>query len=85
MAKTTIAAQAPHSLEFHPMSEAPTKPGKSFGLCVIALAGGIWTLGYWNGFGWYGEDGFPLSSPILWALLPPLAALAATLLGAPLV
>jgi hypothetical protein len=57
-------------LEFFPIEDAPIKPGEIFGPCVLAPAGDdLWTVGQWNGAGWFGTDGLP-RTPKIWAKLP---------------
>jgi hypothetical protein len=66
------AVKALPILEFSDIREAPTKPGKEFGWCVIAPGGDDkWTIAHWNGEGWFGADGLP-REPQVWAILPDL-------------
>lgn len=72
MTQSAHAITHQSSLELRPMREAPVSAGKPFGPCLIGPNEfGAWTTGRWNGAGWFGEDGFPLHNPLLWALLPP--------------
>jgi hypothetical protein len=52
-----------------PIGSAPVKPGEYFGPCLLSPGlDNEWTIGRWNGDGWFSDDGFPLS-PTVWALL----------------
>lgn len=62
--------------EFSLIVDAPIKEGEFFGPCVIGPGNDSdWVIGYWNGFNWYGDDGFVLREPRLYRLLPPLSSL----------
>jgi hypothetical protein len=61
-----------------PIAAAPVKPGEPFGLCL--LSPGIddeWTVGHWDGEGWFSQEGFRLK-PTHFALLPTLTAAGST-------
>jgi hypothetical protein len=66
-----LEASPPAPVVFAAIDEAPVRPGENFGPCLLGPGGNSdWVTGYWNGTGWYGDDGIALS-PQWWALLPP--------------
>lgn len=62
--------------EFSLIVDAPVRDGEVFGPCLIGPGNASdWIVGYWNGFNWYGDDGFALREPRLYRLLEPLSSL----------
>ncbi len=62
-------------IELAEIDSAPIKQGQPFGPCLLAPGiDGDWTVGEWDGEGWFSETGSKLA-PLLWALLPPLSVL----------
>jgi hypothetical protein len=60
----------PMSLTIEPIENAPVEPNVEFGPCLLSPGSDHgWTIGRWNGEGWYDENGLPLT-PAGWALLP---------------
>ena len=58
------------NLQVYGIEAAPVASSISFGPCL--LSPGIdwtWTIGQWDGEGWYSMDGFPME-PQYWASLP---------------
>lgn len=54
------------------IESAAVKPGKPLGPCLLSPGSDEpWTVGRWNGDGWFNKDG-ELLQPELWALLPQL-------------
>jgi hypothetical protein len=61
---------AEFELSIKGIASAPTKPGHSFGPCL--LYPGVdndWVVGRFNGDGWYDQDDYPID-PEFFALLP---------------
>jgi hypothetical protein len=66
-----VEPSPPPPLTFALIEDAPVRPGKNFPPCLLGPSDtGGWFIGYWNGEGWYGDDGVP-RNPQWWALLPP--------------
>jgi hypothetical protein len=66
---------SPITLSIQEIATAPVGPGVT--LEPVLLCPGNdepWTVGRWNGEGWYDKDGYALC-PRLWALLPLAAML----------
>lgn len=70
--KAAQKAASSRRLELFPIKEAPVKIGEKFGPCLLDRDAD-WVIGYWNGHGWFGLDGFPLH-PAWWGLLSTLTA-----------
>jgi hypothetical protein len=62
-------------IKLSPIENAPVKQGEIFGPCLLGPGNNSdWVTGWWNGHGWFADDG-TLVRPRWWALLPALAAL----------
>jgi len=60
------------SIPILPINTAPVDPGRSFGPVLLSPGADFkWTLGEWDGEGWFDLDGFALA-PTLWGHLPAL-------------
>lgn len=53
-----------------PIDQAPVKKDREFGPCLLVVEPDGWRIGYWDGCGWYDDDGLPLR-PRFFCLLPP--------------
>jgi len=57
------------------ISKAGVSEGKEFGPCLLGPDDdGHWTIGGWDGRGWFDLQGFPID-PQVFAILPLLTAL----------
>lgn len=57
------------------ISEAPVRQGEEYGPCLLGHDEDPhyeWSLGRWNGEGWFDSDGARLR-PVVWCRLPPLS------------
>jgi hypothetical protein len=63
-----------HLVELAEVDSAPVREGEPFGPCLLASIDGDWTVGEWDGEGWFADTGSKVA-PLLWALLPPLNTL----------
>lgn len=53
-----------------PIAEAPIKPGKCFGLCLLQTNPVGWVTGLWDGYGWFTQDHATELQPTSFLLLP---------------
>lgn len=61
-----------HVISVRGIESAAVKRGKPLGPCLLSPGfDEPWTVGRWNGEGWFDKDG-SLLRPELWALLPQL-------------
>ena len=61
------------AIQLSRIATAPIKQGEHFGPCLLGPGyEEDWSIGRWNGSGWFDVDGFALA-PALWAPLPPLS------------
>jgi hypothetical protein len=63
-----------HLVELAEVDSAPVREGEPFGPCLLASIDGDWTVGEWDGEGWFADTGSKVA-PLLWALLPTLNTL----------
>jgi hypothetical protein len=55
------------------IESAPVRSGEAFGPCLLGPGSEAeWVIGHWDGHHWHDDDGTAVS-PVVWALLPPLA------------